>query len=82
MNVIDDVIRCYGSEVRCSLKVIEEYRDLATKQLAYIRGRNRDLVSASKSAVSVMSDASDQGDLGARDWLRKWKDIIYSDCSL
>ena len=77
MNILDDVIRSYGSEVRSSLKVIEKYRDLAAEQLAYIRGRNRDLVSASKSAVAVMSDASDQGDLGARDWLRKWEDIVY-----
>ena len=73
-----------------ALKALEGLQDshkILEGELAYqeetvlpkLRGRNRDLESAAKSAVGVMEDAVDQGDQGAKEWLRKWKEIIYKE---
>ena len=37
MSALDDVIRCYGSEVLCTKKVVEADRTLAAAELASMR---------------------------------------------
>jgi hypothetical protein len=62
-------------------KIIQEQKetiDLFSSSNLKLRLRKNDLESASKSAVGVMQDAADQGDLGAKEWLRKWEKIIYT----
>jgi hypothetical protein len=78
---------CGADKAASELAGLRDSHKILEGELAYqeetvlpkLRGRKRDLESAAKSAVGVMRDAVDQGDQGAKEWLRKWEDIIYKE---